>query len=238
MSQPQADRISVVIVEDTPISRAALQGYVEMRADRFELLGMADNRTDACRLVEELVPDIVLLDLAVPPVANRTPSTEEGLAAIEAIRDVSPQTQIVVLTGYFDDEHVFAAFRKRATAYLTKNSVGGPDLPTIIEQVHAGEPPVDPFIARRIIQYFRTATPPDVPNATLTQREQPVLALIVQGKSNKEIADELVIGIKTVKTHVSNILAKLHLRNRTELRRYGLGQSPPPPDRPRDAPRT
>jgi NarL family two-component system response regulator LiaR len=205
-------RISVLIVEDAPIYREALEGYLRIKKEQIELVGWADEQETALKLVGQHVPDVVLLDL----VLRR--DRRAGIEIIRQVRRTSPSTQIVVLTAYFDDDMIFDAIRAGAVTYLLKDNVSGDQLSNIVTHVRDGEPPMDPQIARRLYRFFQS---PDAgvesPSALLTPREMEVLEWVAEAKSNREIAEILVISEKTVKTHVSNILKKLHLSNRTEL---------------------
>jgi NarL family two-component system response regulator LiaR len=208
-------RVSVLIVEDSPIYREALEGNLEAQSDLFKVVGWADQRETAILLVEKHVPDIVLLDLVL--FRDRW----AGIEVITEVRRVSPSTQVVVLTAYFDDDLIFDAIRAGAVTYLLKDNVTGDQLVDILTSVRDGEPPMDPEIARRLYNFFQS--PDDGSSQTasmsqLTEREREVLALVSEGNRNREIAEELIISEKTVKTHVSNILSKLHLSNRTELK--------------------
>jgi len=154
---------------------------------------------------------------------------EAGLQAISDIRATSPETNVVVLTAHGENEFVFPAIKAGAVAYLLKENVNGQDVATIIQQVHEGNPPLDPDIAQKLWGYFQGVLHEgETPSyqEKLTPREQEVLELIVNHKTNKEIAEALVISEKTVKTHVSNMLHKLHLSNRTELRMYAVATRP------------
>ena len=215
------DRISVLIVEDTPIYQEALKERLELRSDIFDIVSLASNREEAIQLVEEHVPDIVLLDLGLPETTED--GTEEGLQAIQEIRIASPSSQVVVLTIYPKTDLIFRAMKAGAVTYLLKMNVTGQTLIDILQRVHAGDPPVDPEVARKIWSFFQSA--PDTVDQLsypeqLTRRETEVLQLIGQGMTNDEIAKSLVISRHTVKKHVSNILSKLHLGNRVELRLY------------------
>lgn len=218
MSEKPADRITVLIIEDHPIYQEALRGYIEIRDDTFRLVDCTDDVQEAIAIVERAVPNVVLLDLELHK------DMRAGIQAIRDIRATSPTTKVVVLTAHYENELVFPAIQAGAETYLLKDNVKGPDLSNILQQVHMGNPPVDPYIAKKLWAYFQE--PEDAAEhlrpqqEKLTEREREVLEHIVQGKSNREIADILVVSEKTVKTHVSNILQKLHLSNRTELRMY------------------
>jgi NarL family two-component system response regulator LiaR len=210
-------RISVLIVEDHPIYREALIDYLETRPDQFHIVGDVARREEALRLVKEYVPDIVLLDLALPE------ETEQGLQAIQEICDASPSTKIVVLTQFRDNNDVFRAIQAGAAAYLLKDHVYGKDVIDSLLLVNAGERPMDPEIAQKL--YDLLQHPPVVaagymPLDKLTERELEVLDLIAKGKSNQDIAEILVIAYNTVKKHVSNILSKLQMQNRIEAAIY------------------
>ncbi len=208
-------RISVLIVEDSPIYREALEGNLRARAEQFHIVGWADQQETAVSLVEEYVPDVVLLDLVL------LRDKWAGIEVIHQVRRVSPATKVVVLTAYFDDDLIFDAIRAGADTYLLKDNVTGDQLSNILTSVRDGEPPMDQEIARRLYRFFQSPNSgsgqmPDM--SQLTRREKEVLALVAAGKQNREIAEELFISVKTVKTHISNILSKLHLSNRTELK--------------------
>lgn len=218
MNEEQPDRISVMIIEDHPIYREALRGNIEINEDVFHLVGCTDDVREAIAVVERTVPNVVLLDLELHK------DTRAGIQAIQSIQATSPMTKVVVLTAHHENELVFPAIQAGAVTYLLKENVKGPDLSDILQKVHAGDPPVDPHIAKKLWAYFQE--PEDAMDQLrpfqekLTGREREVLQLIVETKSNREIADVLVVSEKTVKTHVSNILHKLHLSNRTELRMF------------------
>lgn len=215
MTSEDDRRISILIVEDSPIYREALTGNLAARPELFDLVGWADEGDLAVKLVERHVPNIVLLDLVL------SRDRQAGIEIIRQVRRLSPATQVVVLTAHFDDDLIFQAIRAGAATYLLKDKVTGVELATILSQVRNGEPPLDAQIARRLYHFFQSpsgdaAEDPSI--AQLTEREQEVLILVAAGQRNREIAATLVIAEKTVKTHVSNILNKLHLSNRTELK--------------------
>lgn len=220
MIDSKQDRITILMVEDHPIYLEALRGYVEIRDDIFQLVGCADDIDEAIALVEQHVPNIVLLDLELHG------NSHAGIEGIRQIRTTSPSTKVVVLTAHREYELIFPAIQAGAVTYLLKDNVRGPDIVSILQEVQDGNPRMDPQIAKILWAYFQQpATSLDQKwsyQEHLTGRESDVLRQIVDGKSNKEIAEELVISEKTVKTHVSNILQKLHLANRTELRMYAV----------------
>lgn len=220
MTEHAQNPITVLVIEDHPIYQEALRGFIEIQSDHFALVCCTDDPQAALSIVAESVPDVALVDLEL----HRDP--QAGIRVISEIRDTSPETKVVVLTAHHENELVFPAIQAGAVAYLLKENVRGADVTDIIRQVHAGTPPMDPDIAQKLWDYFQGRIMSDnellLGMPTLTKREQEVLELIVQQESNKEIAQALVISEKTVKTHVSNMLQKLHLSNRTELRIIAL----------------
>jgi NarL family two-component system response regulator LiaR len=207
------EKISVIIVDDHAIVRQGLRTYLELQPD-IEVVGEASNGTEAIALTRETLPDIVLMDLVMPQT--------DGVEATRAITGQSPSTRVIVLTSFSEDEKVFASIKAGAQGYLMKDVLPS-ELVRAIRTVHRGEAQLDPEIARKLMQEF-TNPQPTAPKHDLTERELEVLRLIAQGKSNKDISDDLVLSEKTVKTHVSNILQKLHLSDRTQAAVYALRQ--------------
>ena len=215
-------KITVLIVEDHPIYQDALRGHIEIRNSDFSLVGCTDMPDEAINIVEEHVPDVVLLDLELKH------QVDAGERLITQIRNISPETRIVVLTAHREDELVFAAIQAGAVAYLLKDNVKSNEIANHIVEVHNGNPPFDHDIAKKLWAYFQGRLSTDVSSISestkLTAREQEVLDLIVNKRSNLEIASELTISLSTVKTHVRNMLQKLHLSNRTELRMIAMAR--------------
>lgn len=207
------DRITVIIVDDHAIVRQGLRTYLQLQPD-IEVIGEAPNGKEALAMVADSLPDIVLMDLVMPVM--------DGVEATRAVRTLSPNTRVIVLTSFSEDEKVFASIKAGAQGYLMKD-VHPSDLVTAIRTVNRGEAQLDPEIARKVMHEFANPAP-TTPKHDLTERELEVLKLIAQGKSNKDISDELVLSEKTVKTHVSNILQKLHLSDRTQAAVYALRQ--------------
>lgn len=217
MDEARAEKITVLIVEDEPIFRDAIEGYVRLRRDVFCLVGATDNQEQAIAYVEEYVPDILLLDL----VLHR--QTDAGVEIIKAIRYISPSTKIIVLTAHSENHDVFPAIQAGATSYILKENLPGSGIADLILDVYQGNTPMDALIARRLLAYFQQELDGITGvgggrHSHITPREQEVLELIVDRMSNREIAEALVISEKTVKTHVSNLLAKLHVSSRGDLR--------------------
>jgi NarL family two-component system response regulator LiaR len=204
-----ADVISVVIADDHPFVRHGLRTYLETLED-MDVAGEATNGVEAVELVERLLPDVVLMDLVMPEM--------DGVGAIRRIREVAPSTRVIALTSFADDEKVFPAIKAGAAGYLLKD-VRPADLADAVRKASRGEALLAPSVAARLMQEVSGERPAP---AGLTERELEVLRLIARGMSNKQIARELVVSEKTVKTHVSNILAKLHLADRTQAALYAV----------------
>ncbi len=207
------DKISVLIVDDHPVVREGLCSFLELHQD-LEVVGEAGDGVEAVEKVGELLPDVVLMDLVMPRM--------DGIAAIRQIRALSPSTRILVLTSFADDDKVFPAVKAGAHGYLMKD-IRPADLAESIRSAYRGEPTLHPQIARKLMEQL-SGREGEVPGERLTAREGDVLRLIARGNSNKEIAHQLVISEKTVKTHVSNILQKLHLADRTQAALYAVRQ--------------
>jgi NarL family two-component system response regulator LiaR len=176
-------------------------------------VGEAGDGGEAVARAEALQPDVILMDLVMPDV--------DGIVATQQITIRQPGVRVLVLTSFVADDKVFPAIKAGALGYILKDT--GPDeLVRAIRQVHRGEPTLEPEIARKVLfELAQSSKQPPTPDP-LTGRELEVLRLIAQGKSNREIADELVLAEMTVRTHVSNILGKLHLANRTQAALYAL----------------
>ncbi len=165
------------------------------------------------RQVRELIPDVVLMDLVMPKL--------DGIAAIREIRALSPSTKVLVLTSFADDDKVIAAVKAGAAGYLLKD-VRPQELGDAIRTVYRGEALLHPTVAAKLMQELAQSGRRQAAPDSLTDRELDVLRLIARGMSNKEIALELGVAEKTVKTHVSNILQKLHLADRTQAALYAV----------------
>jgi NarL family two-component system response regulator LiaR len=202
-------RITVLIADDHPVVRQGVRTVLEVQ-EGLELAGEASDGAEAVQLVQQSLPDVVLMDLVMPGV--------DGIEATRQIRDLSPSTKVIVLTSFDDDERVFPAIKAGAAGYLMKD-VPPAELAEAVRRVHRGEALVAPSVAAKLMQEVAGRKPAI---ADLTERELDVLRLVARGLSNKLIARELVISEKTVKTHVSNILAKLHLADRTQAALYAV----------------
>ena len=198
--------IRILIADDHPIVREGLSAVLETQPD-FEIVGEASSGAQAVERAAELRPDVILLDLELPVM--------DGVAALRAIRAADPAAKVIIFTAFDTDERILGAVQAGAQGYLLK---GAPreELFQAIRVVHEGGSLLQPVVAARLMrQVSAAATAPDLPEA-LTERELEVLHLLAKGRQNKEIANELVISERTVKFHVSAILAKLGVGNRTE----------------------
>jgi NarL family two-component system response regulator LiaR len=208
------EQISVYIVDDHDLVRKGLRFYLNALPD-IAIAGEAGNAESAVSGVRQTVPDVVLMDLVLPLEPGGQPSDQGGVQATRRIRQISPYSQVVVLTSYAQDELIFAAIKAGALSYLLKDA----DAETVLKAIHAaarGEAILHPRVARRLMAEVMAAGSDENPAADLTPREVEVLQLIAQGRSNAEIAEALFITERTVKAHVSNLLGKLHLSDRTQ----------------------
>ena len=200
-------KISILIVDDHEVVRQGLRAYLDAQSD-FKVVGEASSGEDAVQLAGDYLPDVVLMDLVM--------SGMGGVQATRRVKDVTPRTQIVVLTSYHQDEFIFPALQAGAISYVLKD-VGMDDLVDAIRKAAQGEAVLHPRVAERVIHEINGAKRAVYnPFTELTNREMEILRLIARGLSNSEIADDLVISENTVKGHVSNILSKLHLADRTQ----------------------
>ncbi|WP_026478531.1 response regulator [Alkaliphilus transvaalensis] len=204
------DKIRVMIVDDHEMVRMGLSAYLSTE-DHLEIVGEASNGLEALKLSEVLLPDVILMDLMMDQM--------DGIEATEKIlkrfNEINKTVKIIVLTSFIDDEKVFAALEAGAFSFLLKTATAN-ELSIAIKKAVKDEPVFEGKVTNLMISRVNKKTK----HTQLTQRELEVLQLIGQGKSNKEISEELFIGIKTVKTHVSNILAKLELEDRTKAAVY------------------
>ena len=206
--------IRVLIVDDHAIVRRGMRAYLATHAD-VELIAEAENGEQAVELVGELAPDVAFVDLLMPGL--------DGVETTRRIKQTSPTTQVIILTSHHRDEHVFPAIRAGALSYLLKE-VGPEDLVEAVRRAARGEAMLAPRVATRMIEEVRGALGERPRVFDLTEREMEVLRFIAEAYDNRRIAAELGISEKTVKRHVSNILGKLHLADRTEAAVYAWRQ--------------
>ena len=202
--------IRILIVDDHSVVRQGLQMFLRLDPE-LEVVGEAENGVEAVEQARKLQPDVVLMDLLMPRM--------DGITAISAVRRELPDTEVIALTSVLEDEKIFAAIRAGAIGYLLKDTEAH-ELRQAIKAAAAGQVQLSPEVAMRLLREERSA--PQRPVEELTPREMDVLRLLAQGLINKEIAQELGIGDKTVKTHVSNILGKLGVLSRTQAAVYAV----------------
>ena len=204
--------IKVLLVDDHKIVRQGVRAFLQTLSD-IQVVGEADSGQAALRAVEEQEPDVVLMDLEMP-------GELDGIAATRQIRRLRPKTQVIVVTSHHQDEYIFPAVRAGAISYLLKD-VEPDELASAIRKAAEGEAVLDSRVASRIVQELQGLRKDDLnPFTELSEREFEVLRLIAAGKSNSEIAGILFIGESTVKTHIGNLLKKLHLEDRTQAAVY------------------
>jgi NarL family two-component system response regulator LiaR len=203
--------ISVLIADDHAVVRQGLRTFLELQEDIEVVADVADG-DEALAAIEEHGPDVVLMDLVMPGIG--------GIEAIRRLHERSPQTRVLVLTSFLEDDKLFPAVRAGAAGYLLKD-VEPHELVRAIRAANEGEALLHPAVAARLIEEFSAGAQPGAED-TLTGREREVLALIARGLPNKLIARELAIAEKTVKTHVSSILGKLGLTDRTQAALYAV----------------
>jgi NarL family two-component system response regulator LiaR len=208
-----ADAIRVLIVDDHAVVREGLRSFLELQ-DGIEVAGEAADGAEAVELAPQLRPDVVLMDLVMPNL--------DGLEAMRQLRRSLPAARVIVLTSFLDEEHLLPAMRAGAAGYLLKNAQPQ-ELARAIRAAHAGEALIDPAVAARLVDALAAGNGRD-DYERLTPREREVLELIGRGLSNKRIALELGIAEKTAKTHVSNVLGKLGLADRTQAALYATRQ--------------
>ncbi|MBP7693859.1 MAG: response regulator transcription factor [Anaerolineales bacterium] len=200
--------IRIMLVDDHTVVRQGLRMFLALDPE-LQVVGEAENGADAIRLAQELQPEVVLMDLLMPVM--------DGITAIGILRRDLPETEVIALTSVLEDEKVVGAVRAGAIGYLLKDTQAD-ELCRAIKAAAAGQVQLSPQAAARLMREVKAPESPE----TLTERETEVLRLLAKGQSNKEIAQTLVIGEKTVKTHVSNILAKLSVPSRTQAALYAV----------------
>lgn len=206
------DSIRVLIVDDHTVVRDGLQALLSVEPG-MEVVGSASDGSEAVRLAQELRPDVILLDLVMPRM--------DGVQAIIEIKRNNPAARILVLTSFAENHQVFSAIKSGAMGYIMKDT-SADELIHAIQDTYHDKPVLQPEIARKLMRDIQNPVPQTQIENTLTDREMEILRQVALGKTNQEIADELVVSERTVRTHITNILAKLRLSNRTQLALYAL----------------
>jgi two-component system, NarL family, response regulator LiaR len=199
----QSSPIKVLLVDDHMVVRSGLSTVLAV-FDDMQLVGEAGDGEEALRLCERLQPDVVLMDLVMPKM--------DGVAATQTIKERWPQIRVIALTSFKEKEYVEGALKAGASGYLIKN-ISAEELVNAIRRAAAGQPSLSPEAAQVLIQKVNEPPPP---GQDMTDREKEILALMVEGLSNNEIAGRLIVSPSTVKFHVSNVLSKLDVTSRTE----------------------
>ena len=206
-----AQTITVLIVDDHQMVRQGVRAFLEKQPD-ISVVGEAVSGAEALRLAAELAPDVTLMDLVMPEM--------DGVETTRRLKQVSPRSQVIILTSYHDDEHIFPAIRAGALSYVLKDVSSG-ELVEIVRKAARGEAVMHPHVAARVMEELRGGPRAQTPfSSDLSERELETLRLIAEGLNNSEIAERLVISEHTVKRHVSNILSKLHVADRTQAAVY------------------
>lgn len=208
------EAITVMLIDDHRVVRQGLRDFLELQGD-IEIIGEAGSGEEGVQLARELLPDVVLMDLVMPGI--------DGVETTRLVKAASPSSRVIVLTSFADDNKVFPAIKAGAISYLLKD-ISPEDLAHAIRAAQRNEAVLHPEVAAKLMQEFSAPKSTEAMTEQLTAREMDVLRLIAKGKSNKEIADTLIVSEKTIKTHVSNILSKLHLADRTQVAIYALRQ--------------
>jgi DNA-binding NarL/FixJ family response regulator len=215
------NKIKVLIVDDHAVVRQGLRTFIDLQDD-MQVVGEGADGAEAIQLARQLQPDVVLLDLVMPHM--------NGVEATPQIIAASPHSRVLILTSFGEDDKVFPAIRAGAQGYLLKD-IHPDDLVQAVREAYQGKVQLHPDIARKLMSAVAAASPPQTqPGASqaapgpdqLTEREREVLKLIAEGRNNREIAESLIISEKTVKTHVSSILGKLGLEDRTQAAIWAL----------------
>jgi DNA-binding NarL/FixJ family response regulator len=203
--------IKVLLVDDQKLVRQGIQMLLETESD-IHVVGQAGDGEEALTLAEQLNPDVVLMDIRMPVM--------DGVAATQAFTEKHPTIGVIILTTFDDDEHIFEGLKAGARGYLLKD-ISSEEMAAAVRTVAGGEALIQPSITRKVLTEFSRLAAAPHPKAsqmveTLTERELDVLRALAEGLSNKEIAERLFITEGTVKNHVSNLIAKLEVRDRTQ----------------------
>jgi two-component system, NarL family, response regulator LiaR len=203
--------IKVLFVDDHEMVRIGVSSYLSTQPD-IEVIGEAENGKEAVDFALQLRPDIILMDLVMKEM--------DGIEATKQIMNAWPDAKIIIVTSFLDDEKVYPALEAGATSYLLKTSKAS-EIADAIRKTYHGQTVLEPEVTDKVMAKMRRP-PTRLPHEELTKREMEILLLMAKGKTNQEIADELFIALKTVKTHVSNILSKLEVQDRTQAVIYAF----------------
>lgn len=208
------EKKDILLVDDHEVVRLGLKSLLEHK-DQFEVVAEAGTAKEAVMMVEKYHPDVVLMDIRLPGAS--------GIDACQEITERWPDVRVVMLTSYAEDEMLFSAIRAGASGYVLKQ-IGAEGLIAAIEAACRGDAPLDPAVTQRVFQEVRRAVKEEeaAAFANLSQQEKYVLALVSEGKTNREIAEALFLGEGTVRNYVSSILAKLGVSNRAEAAAYAV----------------
>ncbi|MEH7306282.1 response regulator transcription factor [Neobacillus drentensis] len=206
--------IRVVFVDDHEMVRIGVSSYLSAQPD-IEVVGEADDGKKGVELALELRPDIILMDLVMKEM--------DGIEATRQIIEQWPEAKIIIVTSFLDDEKVYPALEAGATSYMLKTSKAG-EIANAVRATYHGQSVLEPEVTGKMMVKMRQKNT-HLPHEDLTSREVEILLLMAEGKTNQDIADELFIALKTVKTHVSNILSKLNVQDRTQAVIYAFKHS-------------
>ncbi|WP_110928248.1 response regulator transcription factor [Bacillus massiliglaciei] len=206
--------IRVLFADDHEMVRIGVAAYLSAQED-IEVVGEAENGQQAVEMALALRPDIILMDLVMPEM--------DGIEATKSIVSEWPEAKIIIVTSFLDDEKVYPALEAGATSYMLKTSKAS-EIAGAVRETYGGQIVLEPEVTGKMMKKMRSSQISE-PHRQLTNREMEVLLLLAEGKANQEIADELFIALKTVKVHVSNILSKLEVQDRTQAVIYAFRHS-------------
>lgn len=209
-----SETIRILIVDDHTIVRDGLQALINAEAG-MEVVGVGSDGLEAVEKAQALNPDVILLDLIMP--------RKDGVQATNEIKKNNPNARILILTSFAEDHQVFSAIKSGAMGYLMKDT-SSDELIQAIRDVYQNKPVLQPVIARKLMRDIQKQSSSSTSESGLTERETEILQMVARGQTNQQIADQLVLSERTVRTHITNILAKLRLDNRTQAALYALRQ--------------